>query len=698
MGKQLSITYVADGKGVKKELADMDSAHGKFGKGMQSTGAGVKGVLGELTDRFGGFGGTVVSEMGRANKGMSGAITVAAGMAVGVAAAVYKAAEAFADYAVDVRLVRDISGATAEDASKLLAVMDDLGVSPEQGAKAMQKFSRELDDGGAAIDKWFTKAEQAELKGKSLTETIPVLAEKFQSLDSPIERNAFLMDNFGKSGEVMRRLLQLSAGDFKAMADQAERLGLIMSDKDIVAAENYAFAIDDLQDSFLGLKLSLGREVIPLLTSAAEKSTEAVGGFNKWKASVDGAEEALDKALPWLDGFVHQLLTGAPAADKQAAANDKVSLSLQREVAELEKLDQEIEQGAVKALENWNKASADMDKRLDTFLPKFGETFKAASDVSVSSLKSGFEENTRNLEGFVSGLSALGPRVQKIAGDDISGAFLARLAEMGPGASGIIDQLNTTSDEKLKELVDVFGGNIKAAKAASDLEFDKYPDNWSGKIQAANRAVFGRLDELVTQFNAVPTKTGPMATGLAKQIDSTIAEILAMQRAGTVALTPLQEQALIAAARMKEPEEKARALERALRDMGGVDPHVDMSASDGITGKAHAAANAVRSIPTTWTTFLRTVSTGAAVGGLTAGLSGRAAGGPVRKDTPYIVGERGREVFVPNSNGTIIPNGGSGGAQGGAPGVIILDGRAVGQWFQEYQQNELRANPKLIWQ
>lgn len=40
---------------------------------------------------------------------------------------------------------------------------------------------------------------------------------------------------------------------------------------------------------------------------------------------------------------------------------------------------------------------------------------------------------------------------------------------------------------------------------------------------------------------------------------------------------------------------------------------------------------------------------------------GRANGGPVRSGTSYIVGERGPELFVPNTSGTIVPNGGMGG-------------------------------------
>jgi len=41
------------------------------------------------------------------------------------------------------------------------------------------------------------------------------------------------------------------------------------------------------------------------------------------------------------------------------------------------------------------------------------------------------------------------------------------------------------------------------------------------------------------------------------------------------------------------------------------------------------------------------------LGGLASGLPGRATGGPVSPDRPYLVGERGPEVFVPTSSGRV---------------------------------------------
>lgn len=53
--------------------------------------------------------------------------------------------------------------------------------------------------------------------------------------------------------------------------------------------------------------------------------------------------------------------------------------------------------------------------------------------------------------------------------------------------------------------------------------------------------------------------------------------------------------------------------------------------------------------------FLSAMAAGTAAGAALS-LPGRADGGPVEARQPYIVGERGPEIFVPNFNGNIIPN------------------------------------------
>jgi hypothetical protein len=49
------------------------------------------------------------------------------------------------------------------------------------------------------------------------------------------------------------------------------------------------------------------------------------------------------------------------------------------------------------------------------------------------------------------------------------------------------------------------------------------------------------------------------------------------------------------------------------------------------------------------------------------GIAGKANGGPVSTGTPYMVGERGPELFVPSNSGTIVPNN----ALGGDVNVVV---------------------------
>ena len=75
---------------------------------------------------------------------------------------------------------------------------------------------------------------------------------------------------------------------------------------------------------------------------------------------------------------------------------------------------------------------------------------------------------------------------------------------------------------------------------------------------------------------------------------------------------------------------------------------------------------------------------------------GRALGGPVGAGRPYMVGERGPELFVPSRSGRIEPNGSSGGgvdAKALAKAVadalqgtrVDVDGRQLGRLVVRHQ-------------
>jgi len=79
----------------------------------------------------------------------------------------------------------------------------------------------------------------------------------------------------------------------------------------------------------------------------------------------------------------------------------------------------------------------------------------------------------------------------------------------------------------------------------------------------------------------------------------------------------------------------------------------------------------------------------------------RANGGPVSGGVPYLVGERGPELFMPNSSGSIIPNGALAGGGGGASIVINIGNvwgtnpRAAAREIGDILIKELQQNRRI---
>lgn len=79
--------------------------------------------------------------------------------------------------------------------------------------------------------------------------------------------------------------------------------------------------------------------------------------------------------------------------------------------------------------------------------------------------------------------------------------------------------------------------------------------------------------------------------------------------------------------------------------------------------------------------------------GLSGETPGRAKGGPVIANTPYIVGEVGPELFVPRTNGTIIPNNKLGSDDNEVSNQDIVD--AINRLTQVVAQSNM-DNAKVI--
>jgi len=124
---------------------------------------------------------------------------------------------------------------------------------------------------------------------------------------------------------------------------------------------------------------------------------------------------------------------------------------------------------------------------------------------------------------------------------------------------------------------------------------------------------------------------------------------------------------------LEKAEEAAKALDRKFEQIGeSIEDGIVQNLADAVEGTqtlAEAAVNVLNQLKRKLIEVaIQNAISGLNIGGQVGDFFEdvfKAEGGPVNRGRPYIVGERGPEMFVPNTSGSIVPNnslGGGGGA------------------------------------
>lgn len=215
--------------------AEFDRLNGQVNK-LKGTSGGLNAKLGEMDSKF------------RSVTGMSlGFATAAgaAGMAVqGLVRFLKESVEQTVAYATTVDNMSRLLGINTEETSRLIQASDDLFISHENLQTALLAATRKGID--VSIEG---------LKG---------LSEEYLKLAPGVERGKFLMDNFGRSGAEMGKLMEKGAEGIGEATD-AIADGLIITERSMVQIMNYKRSVDNLNDSWMALKTTVGMEVIPQL-------------------------------------------------------------------------------------------------------------------------------------------------------------------------------------------------------------------------------------------------------------------------------------------------------------------------------------------------------------------------------------------------------------------------------------------------
>lgn len=180
-----------------------------------------------------------------------------------VSAAIHSVIDPTTQLADQIRELQNTIGGSAEDASKLIQAANETGVSfgsLESGLKAAIRTMKS------------SKSEGIEPNIAGLA----ILADKYVAIQDPIQRTKFLMDNFGRSGADLTQMMKLGGNAIRDMGDQTQAMGLVMTQEGVDAAYKYEQSMRNLDDAVMGLKISIGQKVIPVISALANAETQAL--------------------------------------------------------------------------------------------------------------------------------------------------------------------------------------------------------------------------------------------------------------------------------------------------------------------------------------------------------------------------------------------------------------------------------------
>jgi hypothetical protein len=218
---------------------------------------------------------------------------------------------AYVKYADQVRRLSQLNGTNAEETSRLIQVMDDHKVSTEALMMATRKLSQQ---------------------GLSLTiDSLAKMSDEYIALGSHADKTKFLLDKFGRSGMQLAETMEQGG---KAIRDQSAAISqnLILTQKQLVAARDYEKQLDELNDTVMGLKVSLGAYLMPAMLSSANAVKDSIPAWQDMRRQIgviadllvqsgNPALLAFGRHLEWLQGLIGIGKSDVDSATKKLYGN-----------------------------------------------------------------------------------------------------------------------------------------------------------------------------------------------------------------------------------------------------------------------------------------------------------------------------------------------------------------------------------------
>lgn len=111
---------------------------------------------------------------------------------------------------------------------------------------------------------------------KSSEEAFNLLSAAVQKAPNPMQKAAIAAAAFGRGGIEMMKLIEIGPDGIQKLRNEAQQLGIVMSEDMINGAAQFADAQDNMNAAMMGLKVTIAGNLLPILQKGIEKLTNWV--------------------------------------------------------------------------------------------------------------------------------------------------------------------------------------------------------------------------------------------------------------------------------------------------------------------------------------------------------------------------------------------------------------------------------------
>ena len=217
-------------------------------------------------------------------------ISTAAG---GVAAAMVGMATKAAASADDLATLANQTGFTVEELQKMQYASDFVDVSMESMTGSVTKLTKNMASGSAVFDTLGISITDANGNMRDATDVWYEALDALSQVENETERDQLSMELFGKSAMEMAGIVDDGGASLRALGEEAEATGLILSEDAVNSAVEFNDQIDKLKNTATQAFFSAGAALAESLVPALEDLVNHIVDVLSWFGSLDGDTQKL---------------------------------------------------------------------------------------------------------------------------------------------------------------------------------------------------------------------------------------------------------------------------------------------------------------------------------------------------------------------------------------------------------------------